>query len=344
MQLPLWPEAASAVASDVDHLYIYLTLVSVVMSVLIFGTIFVFALKYRRRGDEVPEAMHGSWKLEVTWSVIPFLVMLTFFWWGAKIYFLNATPPPDAIDVYAVGKQWMWKLQYPGGQREINELHVPIGRPVKITLASEDVIHSFFIPALRVKHDVVPGHYDVMWFNATKPGRYHLFCAEYCGTEHSGMVGWVTVMEPADYENWLTGGGPVGSMAQQGERLFEQLGCSTCHLLDRQGRSPSMRGLYGSRVQLADGKTILADAAYIRESILNPNAKIVTGYHPNVMPSFQGQISEEGILQLIVYIKSLAAPSTPGTPTASTVQPGAAQPVSAVRVARRANQQDGGQQ
>ena len=344
MQLPLWPEAASAVASDVDHLYIYLTLVSVVMSVLIFGTIFVFALKYRRRGDEVPAPMHGSWKLEVTWSVIPFLVMLTFFWWGAKIYFLNATPPPDAIDVYAIGKQWMWKLQYPGGQREINELHVPIGRPVKITLASEDVIHSFFIPALRVKHDVVPGHYDVMWFNATKPGRYHLFCAEYCGTEHSGMVGWVTVMEPADYENWLTGGGPVGSMAQQGERLFEQLGCSTCHLLDRQGRSPSMRGLYGSRVQLSDGKTILADAAYIRESILNPNAKIVTGYHPNVMPSFQGQISEEGILQLIVYIKSLAAPSTPGAPTASTVQPGAAQPVSAARVARRANQQDGGQQ
>jgi cytochrome c oxidase subunit 2 len=344
MQLPLWPEAASAVATDVDHLYIYLTLVSAVMSVLIFGTIFVFALKYRRRGDEVPEAMHGSWKLEVTWSVIPFLVMLTFFWWGAKIYFLNATPPPDAIDVYAVGKQWMWKLQYPGGQREINELHVPIGRPVKITLASEDVIHSFFIPALRVKHDVVPGHYDIMWFNATKPGRYHLFCAEYCGTEHSGMVGWVTVMQPADYENWLNGGGPVGSMAQQGERLFEQLGCSTCHLLDRQGRSPSMRGLYGSRVQLSDGKTVLADAPYIRESILNPNAKIVTGYHPNVMPSFQGQISEEGILQLIVYIKSLAAPSTPGTPTASTVQPGAAEPVSAARLARRVNQQDGGQQ
>jgi cytochrome c oxidase subunit 2 len=183
-----------------------------------------------------------------------------------------------------------------------------------------------------------------MWFNATKPGRYHLFCAEYCGTEHSGMVGWVTVMQPADYENWLTGGGSVGSMAQQGERLFEQLGCSTCHLLDRQGRSPNMRGLYGSRVQLSDGKTILADAAYIRESILNPNAKIVTGYHPNVMPSFQGQISEEGILQLIVYIKSLAAPSTPGTPTASTVQPGAAQPESSARVARRANQQDGGQQ
>ncbi len=318
MQLPLWPEAASAVASDVDHLYIYLTLVSVVMSVLIFATIFVFAIKYRRRSeDEVPKPMHGSWRLEVTWSVIPFLVMLTFFWWGAKIYFLNATPPPNSMDVYAVGKQWMWKIQYPEGQREINELHVPIGRPVKITLASEDVIHSFFIPALRIKHDVVPGHYDTMWFNASKPGRYHLFCAEYCGTEHSGMVGWVTVMEPADYENWLAGGGSSGTMAQQGERLFEQLGCSTCHLLDRQGRCPNLRGVYGSRVQLADGKTVLADDAYVRESILNPNAKVVSGYRPDVMPSFQGQISEEGILQLVVYIKSLGITNAAGAPTSS---------------------------
>jgi cytochrome c oxidase subunit 2 len=321
MQLPLWPEAASAVADDIDHLYIYLTLVSVVMSVLIFGTIFVFAIKYRRRSeDEVPKPIHGSWQLEVTWSVIPFLVMLTFFWWGAKIYFLNATPPPESMDVYAVGKQWMWKIQYPEGQREINELHVPIGRPVKITLASEDVIHSFFIPALRIKHDVVPGHYDTMWFNATKPGRYHLFCAEYCGTEHSGMVGWVTVMEPADYENWLAGGGSTGTMAQQGERLFEQLGCSTCHLLDRQGRCPTLRGVYGSRVQLADGKTVLADDAYIRESILNPNAKVVAGYKPNVMPSFQGQISEEGILQLVIYIKSLGITNAPGAPTAALTQ------------------------
>ncbi len=175
---------------------------------LIFAVIFVFAIKYRRRGDEVPQPIHGSLRLEITWSIIPFLVMLTFFWWGAKIYFANAVPPPDAMDVYVVGKQWMWKLQYPGGQREINELHVPIGRPVKITLASEDVIHSFFIPALRIKHDVVPGHYDTMWFTANKPGPLSLFCAEYCGTEHSGMVGWVTVMDPADYQNWLAGGGP----------------------------------------------------------------------------------------------------------------------------------------
>ena len=184
------------------------------------------------------------------------------------------------MDVYVVGKQWMWKLQYPGGQREINELHVPTGRPVKLTLASEDVIHSFFIPALRIKHDVVPGHYDTMWFNANKPGRYHIFCAEYCGTEHSGMVGWITVMTPADYQNWLAGGGSSGTMAQQGERQFEQLGCSGCHLLDRQGRGPNLRGLYGSRVQLTNGQTVQADDAYIRESILNPNAKIVAGYKP----------------------------------------------------------------
>jgi len=347
MQLPLWPETASAVAADVDHLYIYLSLVSIVMSVLIFTTIFIFAIKYRRRSEsEIPQPIIGSLRLEITWSIIPFLVMLTFFWWGAKIYFLNATPPPDSMDVYAVGKQWMWKLQYPTGQREINELHVPIGRPVKITLASEDVIHSFFIPALRVKHDVVPGHYDTMWFTATRPGRYHLFCAEYCGTEHSGMVGWVTVMEPADYQAWLSSGGSGGSMAEQGERMFEQMGCSTCHLLDRQGRCPNLRGVYGSHVQLAGGKSVLADDAYLRESILNPNAKIVAGYHADVMPSFQGQVSEEGILQLIVYIKSLANTNAAGAPTAALTGAGS-QPGNARRVSQqsgKATLQDGGKQ
>ncbi|HTR34633.1 MAG TPA: cytochrome c oxidase subunit II [Bryobacteraceae bacterium] len=326
MDFPLWPVAASNIASDVDHLYIYLVLVSAVMTLLIFATIFVFAIKYRRRSpDEVPAPIHGSLKLEITWSIIPFLIMLTFFWWGAKIFFLNATPPPDSMDVYVVGKQWMWKIQYPGGQREINELHVPVGRPVKVTLASEDVIHSFFIPAFRIKHDVVPGRYDTMWFTATKPGRYHLFCAEYCGTEHSGMVGWVTVMSPIDYENWLAGGGTGGTMAQQGEQLFEQLGCSNCHLTDRQGRGPNLRGVFGSHVQLTDGRSVSVDDVFIRESILNPNAKIVEGYRPNVMPNFQGQVTEEQILQLIAYIKSLAIPGTAvapvGTQPASATQP-----------------------
>ena len=341
MQLPLFPEAASTVADSVDYLYFYLSAVTIVMTGLIFAAVFFFAIKYRRKSDdEIPKPIHGSLKLEIAWSVIPFLVMLTFFWWGAQLFFANASSPPNAMDMYVVGKQWMWKIQYPEGQREINELHVPVGRPVKLTLASEDVIHSFFIPAFRVKHDVVPGRYDTMWFTATKPGRYHLFCAEYCGTEHSGMVGWVTVMNETDYENWLSGGGSEGSMAQQGEKLFQQMGCSTCHLLDQQGRCPILRGVYGSRVQLQDGRTILADDTYIRESILNPNAKIVAGFRQDVMPSFQGQISEEGLLQLIVFIKSLAITGTPAAP-----QIGAAgQPPNAAKAPGKANPRPGSKQ
>jgi cytochrome c oxidase subunit II len=305
--LPLFPPQASTNAVEVDQLYYWLLTVSIVMTVLIFGAVFVFAIKYRRRSEnEVPKPLHGSMLVEITWSVLPFLVMLTFFWWGAEIYFKNANPPPNAIDIYVVGKQWMWKVQYPDGQREINELHVPINRPVKITVASEDVIHSFYIPAFRVKHDVVPTHYDTLWFTATKPGRYHIFCAEYCGTEHSGMIGWATAMSEADYENWLATSGAEGSMASQGEKTFLQYGCSTCHLQDEQGRGPVLRGVYGSRVLLDDGRTVVADDAYIRESILDPNAKIVAGFHKDLMPTFKGQISEEGVLQLIVYLKSLA--------------------------------------
>jgi cytochrome c oxidase subunit II len=307
LQIPLWPASASTNAAQVDAIYAFLVAVSAVMTILIFVAVFAFAIKYRRKSErEIPPPIHGSLRLEIAWSILPFLVMLVMFFWGTKVYFDNAVPPADAMDIYVVGKQWMWKMQYPDGQREINELHVPIGQPVRLTLASEDVIHSFFIPAFRVKHDVVPGRLNTLWFNATKAGRYHIFCAEYCGTEHSGMIGWVNVMEPAEYENWLSGGGAEGSMASQGEKLFQQYGCSTCHLLDEQGRCPIMRGVYGSRVLLQDGRTVLADDAYIRESILNPNAKIVSGFKPDVMPTFQGQISEEDILKLIVYIKSLA--------------------------------------
>jgi len=314
MQVPLFPEAASSIARQVDYLYAYLSVVTIVMTGLIFAVVFIFAVKYRRKSEnETPRQIHGSLVLEITWSIIPFIVMLSFFWWGAQIFFANATPPSNAMDVYVVGKQWMWKIQYPEGTREINELHVPIGRPVKLTLASEDVIHSFFIPAFRIKHDVVPGRYDTMWFTATKPGRYHIFCAEYCGTEHSGMVGWVTVMTDSDYENWVAAGGTEGSMAQQGERLFEQYGCSTCHQADQQGRGPNLRGVYGSRIQLTDGRSVQADDAYIRESILNPNSKVTAGYRPDVMPTFQGQISEEQLLQMIVYIKSLANPGAPAS-------------------------------
>ncbi len=299
--IKFFPDTAAAGAAEVDLLYYFLILVSVVMTVLIFGAVAIFAVKYRRRSeDEIPKPIEGSTKLEITWSVIPFLIMLVMFGWGAKLFYDAYTPPKDAYNIYVVGKQWMWKVQYPEGQREINELHVPTGRPVRITLASEDVIHSFFIPAFRVKHDVA--------------GRYHICCAEYCGPQHSGMSGWVNVMTPAAFENWLAGGGAEGSMASQGEKLFQQLGCSTCHLLDEQGRCPILRGVYGSQVLLDDGKTVVADDAYIRESILNPNAKIVSGFHKDVMPTFQGQVTEENLLQLIEYIKSLAVKKTNTAP------------------------------
>jgi cytochrome c oxidase subunit 2 len=239
--------------------------------------------------------------------VIPFLVMLVMFAWGTKLYFQNYTPPrKDTLDIYVVGKQWMWKVQYPDGQREIDELHVPTGRTVKLTLASEDVIHSFFIPAFRLKHDVVPGSYETYWFEATQPGRYHIFCAEYCGTNHSEMKGWVTVMSPNDYQAWLRGGAPAESMAEQGHKLFAQYGCVTCHVTDQQGRAPALNNVFGHPVELEDGRTVIADEAFLRESILNPNAKIAKGYLPNIMPAFQDQIKEDGLLQLIVYIKSLS--------------------------------------
>jgi cytochrome c oxidase subunit 2 len=249
--------------------------------------------------------------LEIAWSAIPLMVMLVMFAWGTRLYFENYTPPRDTLDIYVTGKQWMWKVQYPDGQREINELHVPTGRPVKLTLASEDVIHSFFLPAFRLKHDVVPGSYQTFWFQPTRPGRYHIFCAEYCGTNHSQMIGWMTVMDPVSYQNWLAGGAAGASLVDQGRQLFEQYGCVSCHVLDAQGRCPSLRNVFGNKVELEDGRVVLADEAYVRESILNPNAKIVKGYKRDIMPVFQGQINEDGLLSLIIYIKSLSRPNPP---------------------------------
>ncbi len=316
MKFRLLPETASSFAAKSDPLWGYLLTVGIVMTIVIYALVFIFALKYRRRGpNEKTAKIHGSMKLEIAWSVIPLMVMAVMFFWGANLYYEYFNPPPDTLDVYLTAKQWMWKVQYPEGQREINELHVPVGRPVKLTMASEDVIHSFFVPAFRLKRDVVPGHFAIAWFRATKPGRYHLFCAEYCGTQHSGMIGWVTVMEPREYANWLSGGGVTGSMASQGEQLFQQLGCSTCHLLDQQGRCPILRHVYGNPVKLEDGRTVIADDAYVRESILNPNAKIVSGFKRDIMPTFQGQVSEEGLMQLVAFVKSLSTP--PQTPTST---------------------------
>ena len=300
----LVPEAASSTASHLDHLTAYLLVVATIFTILIFACIFYFAIKYRRRADhERPVEIEGALPLEILWSVIPFLLMMVMFGWGASIFFEMSRPPDDAMNIYVVGKQWMWKTQHLEGRREINELHVPLGRPVKLTMTSEDVIHSFYMPAFRVKFDVLPGRYTTAWFNPTKPGKYHLFCAEYCGTLHSGMIGWIYVMEPAEYERWLAG--ETESLAASGQQLFQFLACANCHRTDKPGRCPNLEGLFGKPVQLTTGEIVRADEDYIRESVLNPGAKIVAGYQ-NIMPSFQGLVTEEELLKLIEYIKSLS--------------------------------------
>jgi cytochrome c oxidase subunit II len=320
-KLPLFPDQASTFAPDVDHLLYFLLAVAVFFTVVIFIAIFYFAVRYRRRSEqELPNPVHGSVTLEILWSVIPFGLTMVMFAWGSAIFFRESRPPDDAIPIYVVGKQWMWKLQHMEGRREINELHIPLGRAVKLTMTSEDVIHSFFVPDFRTKQDVVPGRYSTTWFKPTKAGKYHLFCAEYCGTNHSGMVGWIYVMEPRDYQAWLSGGAAMGSLAEEGGKLFDSLACANCHKADGSGRCPTLVGLYGRTVQLAGGATVKADDAYIRESILQPTAKIVAGYQP-VMPTFQGLVTEEGVVQLIEYIKSLGERPGAGPATGSGVTP-----------------------
>ena len=304
---PLWPVGASNFAGNVDALFVFMLLVTGSVTVAIFIMILVFAAKYRRRPGHQPEQIEGSTTLEITWSVVPLFVFLCMFSWGAWIYFQQRTPPAGASEVYVVAKQWMWKLQHESGQREINELHIPVGRDVKLIMTSQDVIHSFYVPAFRIKQDVLPGRYTFTWFHATKPGTYHLFCAEYCGTMHSGMIGDVVVMEPAQFEAWLGGGGATGSLATTGEALFQQLGCNTCHRLDTQGRGPNLVGVYGHPVLLQDGRTVVADDNYIRESILSPAAKVVSGFQP-IMPTFQGIVNEDQVNALVAYIKSLSNP------------------------------------
>jgi cytochrome c oxidase subunit 2 len=314
---PLFPEQASVIASEVDAVFLFLVAVTVFFSVGIATTLVVFAVKYRRRSElDRPEEIHGSLPLELTWSVIPFLLTVVMFVWGARVFFHMNRTPDDAMTVNVVGKRWMWKLQHPTGQREINELHVPLGRPVRLNITSEDTIHSFFVPAFRIKKDAVPGRYNTAWFKATKTGTYHLFCAEYCGTEHSRMIGQVVVMEPDAYQTWLAGGPAPESPVKAGEKLFTELNCITCHRPDSAGRGPVLNGIFGRTVALEGGEKVVADEAYVRESILNPAAKITAGYQP-VMPTYLGQVSEESLLQLIAYVKSLALPAAPGEAAAS---------------------------
>lgn len=306
---PLWPEQASTLAPKTDALYIFMVVVTGAVSLAVFVLIFYLAVKYRRRPDnELAQEQEPPAALEMTWIVVPTIIFIAIFVAGAWVYFRIQRVPTNALEVYATGRQWMWKFQHPTGQREINTLHVPVNRPVKITMASEDVIHSLWFPAFRVKNDVLPSRYRTMWFTATKVGRYHIFCAEYCGTLHSGMIGWVEVMEPTEYQKWLAGGSE-GSLASQGQQLFQKYACDTCHTNDAKGRGPVLAGIAGKAVPLADGRNVIADDNYLRESILNPTAKIAAGFQP-IMPTFQGQVSEEDLIRLISYVKSIPAPTT----------------------------------
>jgi cytochrome c oxidase subunit 2 len=329
---PLWPDQASTFAGHVDALYIALIIITGVVSVLIWLVIFYFAIKYRRRPDnELAQEYEPPKGLEIAWIVIPTIIFFGIFVWGAWLYFHEQRVPDNALDIYATGRQWMWKFEHAGGQREINTLHVPVNRPVRITMASEDVIHSLWFPAFRIKADVLPSRYRTMWFQATKTGRFHIFCAEYCGTQHSGMIGWVEVMEPTDYQKWLAGG-TEGSLASQGEKLFQKYACNTCHTNDATGRGPVLVGLMGKTVMLADGRSVVVDENYVRESILNPQAKIAAGFQP-IMPTFQGQVNEEDLLKLIAYVRSVGterpvvtpveSPQSKGTSAGSPLNPGA---------------------
>lgn len=322
---PLFPEQASTTAPQVDALYFVLIGLSSFFIILVVGLLLYFGIKYRRgaTADRSRPVSH-SLRLELVLLTVPTVLALAVYVWAASLYFNMHRTPANALEFTATGKQWMWKVQHPTGQREINELHIPVNRPIKVTMISQDVIHSFYIPAFRVKQDVLPGRYSTMWFQATRPGEYHLFCAEYCGTDHSGMIGRVVVLEPAQYQAWLGGAEVAGASAQgggsaasAGAQHFQQLGCAGCHRLEGGGNGPSLSGVFGQAVRLQGGQSATADENYIRESILNPSAKIVEGYQP-IMPSFQGQVSEEQIMELIDYIRSLGATEGAAEPEGTT--------------------------
>jgi cytochrome c oxidase subunit 2 len=319
--IPIFPDQASTFAKDVDALYYFILAVCAFFALAVAVSVLYFGLRYRKSHPaEIGANIEGSLPLELMWSVIPTIIAMVMFGWGASVYYHLRRPPADALQIYAVGKQWMWKFQHMEGQREINELHVPTGRPIKITISSEDVLHSLYFPAFRTKMDAIPGRYTELWFEAQKPGVYHIFCTEYCGTNHAGMIGNVTVLEPAAYQAWLQGGGEGGTLAQRGARLFDSLACNSCHLDSGQGRGPSLKDLVGKTETMQDGSTVVVDEGYLRESILLSQAKIVRGFQP-LMPTFQGLISEENLVALIEHVKSLSPNATTAAPAPPAATP-----------------------
>ncbi len=304
--LLLWPQAASAQAAQSDHLIWSFTLLTLVLTVPIFLSIAWFAVHFR-----AGKAAHRQYSesrsrlLEISWMLIPFLLTLIFFYWGARLFDTHKHAPANALRIEAIGRQWMWKFQHPGGEAEINDLHVPMGEPVLINMISQDVIHSLYLPALRIQMETLPGRYTQLWFTANKPGVFRLYCSEYCGTDHSKMGGLLTIMTPSDYAAWLRQSGTSASLASQGKALFSGYGCSGCHNGDAMVRAPSLVGLYGSPVPMAAGGTVTADDAYIRDKILYPDHNLIAGYK-QVMPSFKGVIPEDRLVLLTAYIKSLA--------------------------------------
>jgi cytochrome c oxidase subunit II len=317
--LDLLPPTASVYADELNDFFWVMVAVCGFVAVAIAIFILYCAVKYHRKDpDELPLQIPGDNKIEWTWTIVPAIIFMGMFGWGAKTYFDVEEPPPNTINIYVVAKQWMWKIEHPNGIREINTLHIPVGRPVRLTMISEDVIHDFFVPAFRTKQDVLPNRYMTIWFTATKAGKYHLFCAEYCGTKHSGMIGWVYAMNPHDYQVWLQPGAGEGSLASTGEKLFHQFGCANCHRYSGHGPGPDLHGLYGATVQLSTGIRRRADDTYIRECIMGTKGGPVEGF-TGIMPNFQGQINEEQLLALVSYIKSMGPeaqvqePSSPGT-------------------------------
>jgi cytochrome c oxidase subunit 2 len=305
--ISLWPGRASAYGTHVDLLLGGFSVLIVLLSAPVFILMIVFAVRYRRgRPANRTHPVNQKVGLEISWALIPFLLILGFYVWSTSMFFELHHPPDHALEIDVVAKQWMWKFQHPGGQREIDELHVPAGEPVKLTMASQDVIHSLYIPALRIKQDVVPGRYTSLWFTADLPGEYRLLCAEFCGTDHSVMGGRFIVMSQADYATWLEHSDDDQDLAAQGEVLFRTHGCSGCHGPSATVHAPPLENLYGTPVPLDDGSVVTADEQYIRDSILLPQSQIAAGY-PRIMPTFQNILSEDEVLKLVAYIKSRGA-------------------------------------